>query len=74
MKRVLFILSNLIIGGVEKVCWEIVSHIDNTKYHIDILVAIDSDVQQYYEQLFIEKGCHIYKGGIFAIQQIKRGS
>ena len=63
MKRVLFIVSNLIIGGVEKVCWEIVSNIDRAKYHIDFLVAIDSNVQQYYEPLLIEKGCGIYKGG-----------
>ena len=63
MIKVLFICSNLIIGGVEKVCWEIVSNINKSKYHIDFFVAIDSNIEQYYEPLLIEKGCRIYKGG-----------
>lgn len=63
MKKILFVVHNLIIGGVEKVCWEIVNQINKNKYHIDFLVAIDKNVIQYYEPLLLEKGCKIYKGG-----------
>lgn len=63
MKRILFVVQNLIVGGVEKVCWEIVNNLDEAIYKIDFLVAIDNDRTQYYEPLLIEKGCRIFKGG-----------
>lgn len=61
MKKILFIVSNLIIGGVEKVCWEIVNNLDKEKYQCDFLVAVNPDEHQYYDELLKQKGCNIYK-------------
>lgn len=45
MKKILYIVNNLIVGGIEKVCWEIVSHIDLNQYQIDFLVAADQGTE-----------------------------
>lgn len=63
MKRILFIVNNLIIGGVEKVCWEIVSNLPSDKYKVDFLVAVDEEEEQYYDEKLHAYGCEIYKGG-----------
>lgn len=63
MRKILFVLNNLIVGGVEKVCWEIVSHLDKNKFQCDFLVAISAEQTQYYEPKLKELGCRIYKGG-----------
>lgn len=63
MTRILFVTSNLIVGGVEKVCWEIVSNLDHKEYQCDFLVGIDEDCKQYYEEKLKVLGCNIYKGG-----------
>lgn len=63
MKKILYIVNNLIVGGIEKVCWEIVTHIDLKQYQIDFLVAADKGIEQYYDVKLQELGCRIYKGG-----------
>lgn len=63
MKKILYIVNNLIVGGIEKVCWEIVSHIDLNQYQIDFLVAADQGTEQYYDPKIQELGCRVYKGG-----------
>lgn len=61
MKKILFIVNNLIIGGVEKVCWEIVTNIDRNRYQCDFLVACNPDEIHYYEEKLKNVGCNIYK-------------
>ncbi len=61
--RILFIVNNLIIGGVEKICYEIIKNIDRDQYQIDFLVAVNEDKEQYYMPILRDLGCTIYKGG-----------
>jgi glycosyltransferase involved in cell wall biosynthesis len=59
-QNVLFILHNLIIGGVEKCCYEIVKNIDRKRYQIDFLIAPYANSEQYYEPLMKEYGCNVF--------------
>lgn len=61
MKKILFIVNNLIIGGVEKVCWEIINNLDGSEYKCDFLVAVNPNENQYYDELLKQKGCSVYK-------------
>lgn len=57
MKNLLFIMPALPGGGAEKVLYDIIKHIDKTKYNIDILLIENSGI--YIDK--IEKlGIHIY--------------
>lgn len=62
MVRILFVVNNLIVGGVEKVCWEYASHLSE-RYQIDFLVAINENDVQFYECKVKEIGCRVYKAG-----------
>jgi glycosyltransferase involved in cell wall biosynthesis len=65
-------MNNLTIGGVETVCWNIISNLNHDDYKVDLLVATDKEVKQYYEDKFIALGCCIYKGGYITDQKTKK--
>lgn len=72
MKNILFIVNNLTVGGIEKVCWEIVNHIDPERYTIDFLVAVDENVDQYYMDKVKKCGCKVFKGGYIYTKSDKK--